>query len=58
MGFKVYEAKADKLAEEFLAFDKPVAKPAGTGKKKAKKKAMNKGGDSASTNSDIWSGYS
>lgn len=57
-GFEVDEAKADKLAEEFLAFDKPVAKPAGTGKKKAKKKAMNKGDDSASTNSDIWSGYS
>jgi superfamily II DNA/RNA helicase len=39
----------DVIDEATLAAEKPMAKPAGTGKKKRKKKA--------SVNADIWSGY-
>lgn len=45
-GFEVNEISEDSI----LAIEKPMAKPAGTGKKKRKKKAP--------VNADIWSGYS
>ena len=61
-GFEVDES----LIEPVLAIDKPMAKPAGTGKKKNKKKANISGQQSvndasekrAPVNTDIWSGYS
>jgi len=49
-GFEIDEAHTDKLAAEFLATQKLMAKPAGSGKKKAKKKS--------SVNADIWAGFS
>jgi ATP-dependent RNA helicase RhlE len=49
-GFEVDEAAID----EILAAEKPMAKPEGTGKKKAKKKLKN----TPQVNTDIWSGYS
>ena len=49
-GFEVDEAAIDEL----LAAEKPMAKPEGTGKKKAKKKLKN----TPQVNTDIWSGYS
>ncbi len=56
-GFEVDES----LIED-VAIVKPMAKPAGTGKKKAKKKADTLNNDKlsnkASVNTDIWSGYS
>lgn len=48
-GFEVDEAAIDEL----LAAEKPMAKPEGTGKKKAKKKLKN----APQVNTDIWSGY-
>ena len=48
-GFEVDEAAIDEL----LAAEKPMAKPEGTGKKKAKKKLKN----TPQVNTDIWSGY-
>ena len=48
-GFEVDEAAIDEL----LAAEKPMAKPEGAGKKKAKKKLKN----SPQVNTDIWSGY-
>lgn len=61
-GFEVDES----LIEPVLATDKPMAKPAGTGKKKNKKKANISGQQSvndasekrAPVNTDIWAGYS
>lgn len=49
VGFEVDEAAIDEL----LAAEKPMAKPEGTGKKKAKKKLKN----TPQVNTDIWSGY-
>ena len=49
VGFEVDEAAIDEL----LAAEKPMAKPEGTGKKKAKKKLKN----IPQVNTDIWSGY-
>ena len=49
-GFEVDES----LIDPSVAADKPMAKPAGTGKKKAKKNLKSK----SSINTDIWSGYS
>ena len=49
MGFEVDETAIDEL----LAAEKPMAKPEGTGKKKAKKKLKN----TPQVNTDIWSGY-
>ena len=49
-GFEVDES----LVDPSVAADKPMAKPAGTGKKKAKKNLKSK----SSINTDIWSGYS
>lgn len=49
VGFEVDEAAIDEL----LAAEKPMAKPEGTGKKKAKKKLKN----IPQINTDIWSGY-
>jgi len=49
VGFEVDEAAIDEL----LAAEKPMAKPEGTGKKKAKKKLKN----IPQVNADIWSGY-
>ncbi|MEY8204370.1 MAG: DEAD/DEAH box helicase, partial [Bermanella sp.] len=49
-GFEIDEAHTNKLAAEFLATQKPMAKPAGSGKKNAKKKS--------SVNADIWAGFS
>ncbi len=60
-GFNVDESAAAALAADFLAHDKPMAAPAGTGKKKAKKRAQEKaeqeGKNKAPVNTDIWSGY-
>lgn len=50
VGFEVDETAIDEL----LAAEKPMAKPEGTGKKKAKKKLKN----TPQVNTDIWSGYS
>ena len=50
VGFEVDEAAINEL----LAAEKPMAKPEGTGKKKAKKKLKNQ----SQVNTDIWSGYS
>ena len=49
-GFEVDES----LIDPSYAEDKPMAPPAGTGKKKAKKNLKSK----SSINTDIWSGYS
>lgn len=49
VGFEVDETAIDEL----LAAEKPMAKPEGTGKKKAKKKLKN----TPQVNTDIWSGY-
>lgn len=49
VGFEVDEAAINEL----LAAEKPMAKPEGTGKKKAKKKLKN----IPQVNADIWSGY-
>ncbi len=49
VGFEVDEA----VINELLAAEKPMAKPEGTGKKKAKKKLKN----IPQVNADIWSGY-
>lgn len=49
VGFEVDEAAINEL----LAAEKPMAKPEGTGKKKAKKKLKN----TPQVNTDIWSGY-
>ena len=49
VGFEVDETAIDEL----LAAEKPMAKPEGTGKKKAKKKLKN----IPQVNTDIWSGY-
>ncbi len=53
-GFEVNEALVASLIESLPATDKPMAKPEGTGKKKAKKKRET----ISSVNADIWSGYS
>ena len=49
VGFEVDETAIDEL----LAAEKPMVKPEGTGKKKAKKKLKN----TPQVNTDIWSGY-
>ena len=53
-GFEVNEALVASLIENSPETEKPLAKPEGTGKKKAKKKREK----TSSVNADIWSGYS
>lgn len=57
-GFEVDESLIDRV----VAAEKPMAKPAGSGKKKAKNKAVQyadeKVKNRAPINTDIWSGYS
>lgn len=57
-GFEVDEVEDAKRAAEFIAQAKPSTPPAGTGKKKRKKKAIQEemaGKIDASANNDIWS---
>lgn len=55
--FKVDETAALELAAAYLAHEKSLAAPAGSGKKKAKKKAEQAQKSSSPVNSDIWSNH-
>jgi len=55
--FEVDETVAEELAAAFLADEKPIAPPAGTGKKKAKKKAEQARKNKPPVNTDIWSNH-
>ena len=55
--FEVDEIAAEALAAAFLANEKPIAPPAGTGKKKAKKKAEQARKNKPPVNTDIWSNH-
>ncbi len=57
-GFEVDQALFESLSAAALSKDKPMAKPAGTGKKKAKKKAQENSKTTTHVNANIWSGFS